>query len=314
MIISATPLLSLVICTYNRAHLLDDTLHSFAKIPALSDLVFEVLVIDNNSNDDTHIIVERWAKRANFKLRYIFESKQGVSNARNCAITEAHGLWIWFVDDDVYFDENWLRGVAEGLRSFPDAAAIAGRVMLEFEQSQPDWLTDSALNFYGLTRFGEQTRWLDFGEYPITANAGFRRDVFKNTGLFRIDLGRVGSSLRSWDETELSMRIYHSGRQIAYVPDAMVRHRISPSRSTRVWLVRRVFWDGISQVIAERNYLVLSRKQLLNQAWEKIQYIIRALLSKRILFIHQLDYVRVFGMAIQYLIEAIRPRSEQTLL
>ena len=96
-------LLSIAICTFNRAALLDDALRSFAATDKPSGLPFELLVIDNNSNDSTRSVVEGWATRSEFPLRYIFEGKQGVSPARNRAVKEATGHWIWYVDDDVYF-------------------------------------------------------------------------------------------------------------------------------------------------------------------------------------------------------------------
>src|SRR5262245_37859431 len=211
-------LLSIAICTFNRAAFLDEALRSFAATDKLSDLPFELLVIDNNSGDTTCSVVERWAARSRFPLRYVFEGKQGLSVARNRAIKEATGQWIWYVDDDVYFSPRWLEGALEGMRFFPQSSVLAGRIRLTFEQAQPSWLPPSAFSYYGMTSFGDEPRWLDLKEYPVGANTAFRRSVFNEVGLFREDLGRIADSLLSSEEMEMVIRLAKRGHKIGYVP------------------------------------------------------------------------------------------------
>src|SRR5438132_8818753 len=154
-------LLTIAICTFNRARLLDDTLRSLDAVVKPHGLSVELLVVDNNSDDDTSSVVQRWAKQAKIPVRYVFEAAQGLSRARNRAIKEGAGEWIWYADDDIYFTGGWLQGVAQGLESFPNASALAGRISLLFEPVKPHWLQSSLLSYYGLTSFGDEARWLE---------------------------------------------------------------------------------------------------------------------------------------------------------
>ena len=298
--------LSIIICTYNRAQMLNDVLKSFSAQQPVPDITFEIIIVDNNSVDNTRNVVEQWQSQDAYPMHYFLEKKQGSSNARNRAVSEAKGTWLWFLDDDIYLDKNWLKGVADCMRDFPDAMAIAGKIVLEFESTEPDWLPDLAKNYYGMTRFGDVPHRLMRKEYPIAANAGIRKDVFNNIGLFNCDLGRVGNSLLSWDETELFMRLHQSGGQIIYTPHAIVKHRITKQRLTKRWLIRRVFSDGISQVIAEHENIIRNRKQLYSCACDSLKFICVGLGNSQFSFAYQLKYIRECGRFLQYLAHAIR--------
>jgi len=301
--------LSIVICTYNRAQMLDDVLKGFSTLKHVQDMTYEVIIVDNNSSDNTRDIAEQWQAQKEFQLRYSMEVRQGISHARNRAVSEARGDWLWFVDDDIYFDENWLQGVTDVIKNNPDAMAIAGKIILEFERPEPEWLPDIAYNYYGLTRFGDNPRWLKHGEYPIGANVAIRKVVFECVGLFNSNLGRVGNSLISWDETEFFMRLYRSGGQIIYTPHAIVRHRITKQQLSKLWLIRRMFSDGISQVIAERENITRNRKQLYDCAMDRLGFICKGCCNLQFSFGFQLKYIREFGSFLQYLIYAIKADS-----
>lgn len=298
--------LSIIICSYNRAQMLNDVLKSFSALQPVPGITFEIIVVDNNSADSTRKVVERWQSQDAYPMRYLLEKQQGISHARNRAVGEATGVWLWFLDDDIYLDGNWLQGAADIIRDFPDATAIAGKIILEFEIPEPEWLPDLAYNYYGLTRFGNHPRWLNREEYPIAANAAIRRDVFDHMGLFNSDLGHTGNSLISWDETELFMRLYQSGGQIIYTPHAIVRHRITKQRLTKCWLIRRVFSDGASQVIAESKNITRNRKELYYCARDRLKSIYKGLCKRQLSFAYQLIYIRKFGSFLQYLVHAIR--------
>jgi glycosyltransferase involved in cell wall biosynthesis len=81
---------SLILCTYNRAASLKQTLESFAQMQVPADLSWELVLVDNNSSDDTRAVAEACAKDCNLPLRYIFEPNQGISFARNAGVRAAH--------------------------------------------------------------------------------------------------------------------------------------------------------------------------------------------------------------------------------
>ena len=144
--------LSIVICTYNRADYLQDLLLSFSNMEKQPEREYELLIIDNNSTDDTAKIVDSWKPEIHCPVSYHLEKNQGSSYARNRAINESRFDWLWFVDDDTTFDRNWLTAVWRSLDKFQEASAIAGKVIPVFENGQPEWIPCFALDYYGLTR------------------------------------------------------------------------------------------------------------------------------------------------------------------
>jgi glycosyltransferase involved in cell wall biosynthesis len=96
--------LSVVICTYNRSSLLVRALESL-EFQEPADLAYEVLVVDNNSSDDTRNVAQHFVEKRPPRFRYIFEPKQGLSYARNAGIANARAEDIAFTDDDV---RSWI--------------------------------------------------------------------------------------------------------------------------------------------------------------------------------------------------------------
>src|SRR6266700_2101384 len=90
--------LSLAICTYNRAALLQRALRSVAQ-QTIGRSDVELIVIDNGSTDETAKVVAAHQKE-NGSLRYFVEPKPGIAHARNRALAEASGEYLAFLDDD----------------------------------------------------------------------------------------------------------------------------------------------------------------------------------------------------------------------
>jgi glycosyltransferase involved in cell wall biosynthesis len=300
------PRLTIAICTFNRAALLDDALRSYAAMRKPSEIPVELLVVDNNSSDETAAVVRRWAGRSQAPLRYVFERPQGLSRARNRAVEEAAGDWIWFVDDDVYFADGWLDGVRDGLALFPDASVLAGRVVPAFDSQRPSWLPASALGYYGMTEFGNEPRWLDDAEDPVGANTAFRKSVLREVGPFRLDLGRVADGLTSCEEIDVVRRLRARGHRAAYVAHAEVLHRVTDERATMSWLRRRAYWGGVSCVLVDGKSRGAARWKLMCQAAERVRDVVRGALTKGLGHDAQIDYARQLGNARQYVTEALR--------
>src|SRR5574340_52790 len=99
---------SVIICTYNRADLLKESILSVQNQDFPSDQ-YEIIVVDNNSADDTKDVVTETAKDSPVRIIYVFEGKQGLSHARNTGINNSDGEIIVFTDDDVEAEKSWLR-------------------------------------------------------------------------------------------------------------------------------------------------------------------------------------------------------------
>src|SRR5262245_54525978 len=119
-------MLSVVICTYNRAERLRETLESLRKIRTPAGIAWELLLIDNNSSDDTKAVALGFARHFGWALRYIFEEKAGLCHARNRGVKEARGEIIAFTDDDCIADHNWIKAIWEEFANDPELAVLGG--------------------------------------------------------------------------------------------------------------------------------------------------------------------------------------------
>jgi glucosyl-dolichyl phosphate glucuronosyltransferase len=107
---------TVVICTYNRCKSLAKTLKSVAVSELPESVEWEVLVVDNNSKDQTRAVVEEFCQRYPKRFRYLFEPQQGKSQALSASIRAAHGEILAFTDDDVIVEPAWLSSLTAPLR------------------------------------------------------------------------------------------------------------------------------------------------------------------------------------------------------
>ena len=107
--------ISVILCTYNRCQSLTRALESVAASQMPNSLDWEILVVDNNSKDRTREVMSEFCLRHPGRVRYLFEAQQGLSNARNAGIREAHGEIIAFTDDDITVEPTWLQNLTASL-------------------------------------------------------------------------------------------------------------------------------------------------------------------------------------------------------
>jgi len=134
-------LISIVISTYNRCKILEEMLESLLQLDNSDNYIWEVIVVDNNSSDQTKDVVEHYIKKFNGKLKYTFEPQQGLNYARNRGLKEAQGDIITFTDDDVEVHHDWLENIWVCF-SQQDCDAVGGRVLPVYPQETPQWVRD----------------------------------------------------------------------------------------------------------------------------------------------------------------------------
>ena len=238
------PKISAIICTRNRAALLEKCLLSLEN-QSLTANLFEVLVVDNGSSDRTPALLHKFTAR--LPLTVINEPVIGLSRARNTGWQAARSDYIAFIDDDAMADPDWL---ASGLRSFetvrPIPSALTGPIRLTWEQPAPQWLTPDIQGCLGRLDFGPVARKFGGAETLFGANCFFCRTVLEHFGGFNEHLGRFNTLLLSGEETLLQRQIENSGQCLWYEPQASVRHWVPASRTIPGWFYRRYYWGGIS--------------------------------------------------------------------
>lgn len=244
---------SVIICTYNRSDLLAASIRAVQRQDFPPDR-YEIIVVDNNSTDDTKAVVRDCAAVSAVNIRYIFENRQGLSYARNVGIANANGHLVAFVDDDIDVNSTWLRAMV-GAFDDDEVAAAGGPIRAIWMVPRPDWLSDRWQGHFTVNEFlharesGEYTN----PNYPWGANMAFRKDIFDIAGMFPTDLGRVGKCLLSNEEIDLFRRIEASGKKIRFASDAVIQHKIPAERMRKTWLYHRTYWQGRSDAVIDTN-------------------------------------------------------------
>lgn len=240
--------LSLVIATYNRAEQLMVTLGSVAMQSAAAEM-WECIVVDNNSTDNTRQRVEAFANEySQLNIRYIFEKNQGLSHARNAGIAASTGDIVAFIDDDERIVEDFITAYIELFDQHPDAMAAGGKIIAEYPTGRPRWMSHyTEQPIANPMDFGESVRLFPAGRIPGGGNMAMRRRLFNTIGVFNTALGRTGKRLLGGEESDLFERIAKSEYKVYYAPRAVMYHIIPAEKLTRDYFVRLATNTGISQ-------------------------------------------------------------------
>ena len=249
---------SVLIATFNRARLLDETLASLRRLRVAPGRTWEAIVIDNNSADDTRAVVERHARDFPVPLLYLFEVQQGRSSALNAGIGAAGGDVLVFTDDDVRVEEGWLDAACDALLGADASLAYAGGpVRPSWEVPPPRWLDLDRGDLWGTIAIQdhgpEPFVYEDRRKVPLGANMAVRKSLFDRIGGFRPDFGRTGGRLVLGQEVpELLMRARDAGVRGLYVPAMAVHHHVPAHRLTPAYFRRWWFGKGVSRAALER--------------------------------------------------------------
>jgi GT2 family glycosyltransferase len=248
---TSTTDVAVLIATYNRAALLGDTLDVLAQVAPPDNLRWEVIVIDNNSRDNTRDVV--LSRQAGFPvpLRYLFESRQGRSAALNAAHAATTAPLLLYTDDDVHVAKEWLREGAAALRD--GWGYVGGPVSPMWEAVRPAWLHPSLHGTIAILDYGpEPFVFEERRRVPLGANMGMRRDLLQQIGGFREDLGRsTGRKILGQEVPELLARARAAGARGRYLPAMHVDHHVPAARLTRSYFRRWWFGKGVSKATLE---------------------------------------------------------------
>lgn len=230
-----SPLVSVVIPTWNRAPLLADCLRSLRGQDYPAD-GFEIVVADDGSVDETAEVVRAMDDRGTPRVRHVRLAHGGVNAARNAGMTAAQGDPVCFIEDDVDLPPGWLAAMMDGVRRHPESGCFGGPIRVRFEARPPricemeSWIWEGELD-YGPTEHAV--------EHVNGGNFAVRRWAVEAVGPFN-------TALIVGDETEWEMRLRRSGIPIVYLPEAWLWHRRTAADLRRRKLLRRRFRRGVA--------------------------------------------------------------------
>lgn len=245
---SEMPEISVAVCTYNRADVLPTCLESLSN-QTISNELFEVLIIDNNSTDDTKKIADDFCQKHN-NFRYIFEEKQGHSQARNRAIAEAKGKYLAYIDDDETVNREFAQSIIDCFNE-TDADVIGAQLFTWVDSpKKPVFYNAKIYDFdLGTERKQMTPPGFDFGFG--CGHSCFKKSLFDEVGLFSENFGVVNGKLQMGEDSEMGYRLLKAGKVFYYEPKMKVRHKLRPKELEFIGSLKRSFntGKGIGKII-----------------------------------------------------------------
>lgn len=237
--------ITVAIPTYRRAGLLRATLAGVTRQDFPADQ-YEVLVIDNNSPDNTREVSTAFSAGTP-AVRHVLETRQGLDHARNRAIAEARGEIIVFADDDILVEPDWLRELVAPLLGANSRriGAVGGEVIPVFPDGLPSWLAGA----HRPLAFRADPGPLPPHQTPMGASLAFPKRAFERCGMFSTGLDRRGQALFSGGDGEMIRRLRAAGLEVWFAPAAKAFHQMPASRLTFRYATRHAFDSARSRVV-----------------------------------------------------------------
>ena len=246
--------ISIIICTRNRASLLQECLNSFTNQSYSSDKI-EFLIVDNNSDDNTKEVVLQYQTKLN-KLKYILETKVGLSIARNRGIRESMYNWICFMDDDAIAHKNFIERLFF-VKSNYSFDAFGGMFYPWHRKTKPKWLSD---DFGKMPLLRKDIGVLNSNQFIAGGICAFNKDKVIKAGGFPNEIGMRGDIVGYGEENYLQSRMRENGDIIGFDPDWKIDHLVAEYKYSVRWQLKRFFAKGRDEQLSQKVKLSLLRK------------------------------------------------------
>jgi glucosyl-dolichyl phosphate glucuronosyltransferase len=233
-------IISAVVCTYNRSDMLRGCLESLCQ-QTLDKGLSEIIVVDNNSTDNTPQVVHEFADH---NIRYCLETAPGLSHARNRGLREARGKYVAYIDDDARAAADWLEvGCSLFEAATPSLDCLGGPYHPFYTSTKPDWFKDQ----YEVRGFGDSPKYLKNTEYLSGANMIWLKDVLNMLGGFDTNTGVVGNQLRLGEETKAlnSLWSQKGDARVLFSPKLIIYHWVPDYKMTVSYRLKRRFAEGV---------------------------------------------------------------------
>ncbi len=251
-------MVSIIVCTYNRDKYLKIALDSIIN-QKKHTLKYEVIIIDNNSPDNTKQVSEDFiANHPEVDIRYVVEYNQGIAYARSRGFIEAKYKYVAYSDDDAYYADDYFYQFQNLIAKYPNIEAFGGKVLLDYEANHPPiWETKYLSSILGYFNKGDE-EWYFKNDYARGANMIFTKDLIQRVGAFNLDLGRTGGNLNGGEEKEIANKVYAHGVKVLYSPLLVVYHAVPVFRTKEDFVKRQAIGIGYSERIIVKQKGIIS--------------------------------------------------------
>ncbi len=226
----AEPNISVLICTYNGETNIEPLLRSLLEQNVPDGVVYEVVVVDNNSRDRTVALAERLAQENPGRISVLKESKQGKSYALNRGLQSVRGEICCVIDQDQLLPSDYLAIVWNTFQQNPSANFIGGRVLPLPEQRLADWITREHWNVLAICDYGTEAFTVDSERFVCLLAGAFRTSAMRLAGGYSEHLGIRPGRFGSVEDEDLYARLIKQGGTGRYTPEILVYHQIGEER------------------------------------------------------------------------------------
>ena len=250
--------LSIIICSFNRSteleQLLEDLSLQYDRLDDDARKEIELILVDNNSFDNTNEIVYRYIENTSLSIKFFTEQKLGLTHCRNLAISKASGTLLAFLHDDITLDEDWLQEACKLADNCEEQeiGVYGGRIVPLWQSEPPDWFSINndrysvSQELFDIHSYGDKAYYYPFDtgndviNFPCGAHVFIRKEVFDNCGLFRTDIGpSAAGGLGAGDDFEFFQYLSTLKIPMFYVPECMVFQAIKPHQLTLKYIRRQ---------------------------------------------------------------------------
>lgn len=231
--------ISIIICSYNRQDYIINAIDSLYH-QTLDKQEYEVLVVDNNSVDNTASLCKEYIlKHPDYNISYHTETKQGASFARNTGASLASSPLLAFMDDDAIADSQFLKKIVSFYKEYPDTIGLGGRIIPKYIPEEPNWMSYYVSSLVGNFDYSKKVEAFKPGKYPLESNMVVCKEDFDNIGGFNTTLPGVVGTLRIGGEgKDFFLRLQALGKKVYYDPSIKVQHVVEVKKLTREYMYR----------------------------------------------------------------------------
>ena len=271
---------TVAIPTYNGAKILPLVLERLKFQIQTETIAWEVIVIDNNSSDNTAQIVHDTQKKwlPNVPLKYCLETEQGSAYARQRAIKEAKGKFVGFLDDDNLPALNWVASAHQFGLAHPKAGSYGGQILGQYEIEPPSGF-DKVKKYLVIRKYANEAKLFEPERLRLPPGAGL---VVRKQAWLDCMPDRFTRAHRGGHDYEISLRLHRQGWEIWYNPAMQIEHLIPAWRMEQDYLVRIARIYGLC---------TCEIRLILAQPWQKPFLLLKSLCgSLRRLIWHLVKY------------------------
>ena len=268
-------MISIIVVTHNRKVLLNQCLKSLINQDFIEP--YEIIVVDNNSCDDTAEFLENYCPNNKNIVYSRHSTTRSLAQCKRVAIQKSHGELIAFIDDDCVASKDWLKRINNGSES---SDIVAGAVLAANDIQWPPWWTNSLNWLIGVNPTPYE------GFLPLGSNIAFKRHILKH--IDENTLPPCSSIVNNLPYAEDNYRLTKAlgfGFNMHIDEHAIVYHHIPRERLAIRYLIKRSYYEGVCQV-------------LFNRSFKKFWISLIALMLNPLRFLLSWDYNRLFRMIV----------------